>query len=261
LKQPCCKTTRHIFCFIPDITTFIASIGYIINNLPFKAIILNIRLLRLYLNKDHFMSLRAAITGDIVGSTLLSKAELKKLMKELGFILSGHQYEFFRGDSFQAYIKSPEEALEVVLRMRTAAVKFSPQDFACDIKASIGLGEVKSSVKILRSTTEEAFVLSGRALDKLKPPQRLVFACSEKNHLMQLGLQIIGDFIDYIFRHLTIKQAAVLFELLQKRTQTEAAKRLKKSQATINRHAQAGGWPELEKLSVGYKQLLNTIQL
>ena len=207
------------------------------------------------------MSLRAVITGDIVGSTLLSKTDLKKLMKDIDNILTAHQYELFRGDSFQVYLKSPEEALAIVLQMRTAAVRLSPKDFACDIKASVGLGEVKSVVKVLHTATEEAFVLSGRALDKLKSPQRLVFACSEKNNLVQLGLQVSGDYIDYIFRHLTIKQAAVLFELLQKRTQTETAKRLKKSQATINKHAQAAGWAELEKLLANYKQLISAIQL
>lgn len=134
--------------------------------LPFKAIF----------DESVFMSLRAVITGDIVGSTLLSKAELRKLMKDFDSILSVNQYEFFRGDSFQVYIKEPGNALETVLQMRTAAVRISPKDFACDVKASVGLGEVKLAVKILNTTTEEAFVLSGRALDKLKSPQRLAFA-------------------------------------------------------------------------------------
>lgn len=217
---------------------------------PFKAI---------FVYKENVMSLRAVITGDIVGSTLLSKAEFKKLMKEFDVILTGMQYEFFRGDSFQVYLKTPEDALAIVLQMRAAATRISPDDFSCDIKASIGLGEVKSVVKNLHSATEEAFILSGRALDKIKPPQRLVISCSEKNEVLQLALQVSADYVDYIFRHLTMKQAAVLYELLQKRTQTEAARRLKKSQATVNKHAQAAGWPELEKLLANYKQLIGAI--
>lgn len=205
------------------------------------------------------MSLRAVITADIVGSTLLTKAGLKKLMKELDGILTGHSYEFFRGDSFQVYVKSAEEALLLILKLRTTAVKYSPKDFGCDIRAAIGIGEVKSIIKVLHTATDEAFVLSGRAFDTLKPPQRLLFSCSEKNKTVQLGLQVVGDFIDYVFRHLTIKQAGVLSELLQSRTQMETAKLLKKSQATVNKHAQAAGWPELEKLIANYKQFISAI--
>lgn len=207
------------------------------------------------------MPLRAVITADIVGSTLLTKAALKKLMKELNLLLSAYQYEFFRGDSFQVYMKSAADALPLILKLRLAAARQSPSDFACDIKAAVGIGEVKSTVRVLHTATDEAFVLSGRAFDTLKPPQRLLFSCSEKNKVVQLGLQITADYIDYIFRHLTVKQAAVMFELLQNRTQTEVAKRLRKSQATVNKHVQAAGWPEMEKLMMNYKQLTASIVL
>ena len=207
------------------------------------------------------MSLGAVITGDIVGSTNLVKAEFRKLIKTFETILSAHQHEFFRGDSFQAYIKAPEEALVVVLQMRTAAMKVSPDNMVCDVKACIGVGQVKSIIKTLHSATDEAFVLSGRNFDKIKPPQRLLIACPDNNQVIETGLHITGDYIDYIFRHLTIKQAAVLFELLQNRTHTEVAKRLKKSQATVHKHAQAAGWPEMEKLLQDYKQLIAAIKI
>ena len=207
------------------------------------------------------MSLRAVITGDIVGSTALAKTEFRKLIKSFDSILSAHQYEFFRGDSFQVYVKLPEEALAVVLQMRTAAMKASPGNIVCDVKACIGIGQVKSTVKTLHSSTDEAFVLSGRNFDTIKPPQRLLIVCPDNNSVIQTGLQIIGDYTDYIFRHLTIKQAVVLFELSQNRTQTEVAKRLKKSQATVHKHAQAAGWPEMEKLLQDYKQLISAIKI
>lgn len=205
------------------------------------------------------MSQRAVITADIVGSTLLAKAGLKKLMKELDVLLAGYSFEFFRGDSFQVYVKSAEEALPLILKVRAAAVKHSPSDFGCDIKSAIGIGEVKSAVRVLHTATDEAFVLSGRAFDTLKPPQRLLFSCSEKNKIVQLGLQVSANFIDYVFRHLTVKQAAVVSELLQNKTQTETAKLLKKSQATINKHVQAAGWPELERLLANHKQFISAL--
>ncbi len=48
---------------------------------------------------------QAVITGDIVNSTLLDPQQEKKLIKKLSEILEPHKYEFFRGDSFQAFIK------------------------------------------------------------------------------------------------------------------------------------------------------------
>jgi hypothetical protein len=206
------------------------------------------------------MAIGAVITGDIVGSTTLDKATFKKLSKSFDTLLSGHQYEFFRGDSFQVYVKSPVDALPTVLQMRTTAMKISSDEIVCDVKACIGVGQVKAVIKTLHSSTDEAFVLSGRNFDKIKPPQRLLIVCSDNNPVVQTGLQVTGDYIDYIFRHLTIKQAAVLFELQQNRTQTEVAKRLKKSQATVHKHAQAAGWPEMEKLLENYKQLISAIK-
>jgi hypothetical protein len=43
-------------------------------------------------------------------------------------------------------------------------------------------------------------------------------------------------------------------------TQTDTAKRLKKSQATIHKHTQAAGWPEIEKLLEEYKNLITLIE-
>jgi len=86
----------------------------------------------------------AVITADIVNSTKLSKTEYKKLMKSLTAVLQEHQHEFFRGDSFQVLVKSPSNALQVLLQARTAAMKLSEASMpVTDIRASIGIGQVK----------------------------------------------------------------------------------------------------------------------
>lgn len=209
------------------------------------------------------MRMGAVITGDIVASMHLSKADLRKLIKNLSALLTPYQYEFFRGDSFQVFIKSPEEALSTLLQMRIVAMKLLPGDSspASDLRASIGIGQIKASVKFLRTASDEAFIISGRTFDKMKAPQRLLITSNEKNTVINTGLQVIADFVDYIFQRLTTRQAAVVFELLLNRTQTETAKRLKKSQATIHKHAQSAGWPETEKLLADYKLLVSAIIL
>ncbi|MGZ8537200.1 MAG: hypothetical protein ACXWV9_03005 [Flavisolibacter sp.] len=208
------------------------------------------------------MATRAVITADIVNSTKLSKGESKKLMTLVASILEGHKYEFYRGDSFQVFIKEPEDALLLTLQLKAAALKM-PMGLTADmidIRASIGIGSINLPLKTLKTASGEAFILSGRGFDQMKTGQRLYISCNEKNELANPGLRILAGFIDYIFQRLTSKQAAVVFELLQKRTQTDTAKRLKKSQATINKHTQSAGWAEIEKLLAEYKLFINLIQ-
>lgn len=205
----------------------------------------------------------AVITADIVASTSLSKVQLKSLMKNLASILVPYQHEFFRGDSFQVYVKSPHEALLLLLQMRVVAMKLV-QDSSMpvtDVRACLGIGAVKAPVHSLKTASDEAFVISGRAFDKMTSGQRLVITGNEKNSMVNLGFKLVGDFVDYIFQRLTSKQAAVVFEMLMNRTQIEAARRLKKSQATVHKHAQSAGWPELEKLLAHYQTLLSLIAL
>ena len=208
------------------------------------------------------MPVSAVITADIVNSTQLSKPESRKLMTSLFGVLEPYPYEFFRGDSFQVYIKSPAEALGLLLQLRTAAMKLSSESSLpfTDIKGSIGIGFVKLPVKSLNTASAEAFILSGRTFDEMQPAQRLAITCSEKNQTANLALRVIARFIDYLFQRLTVRQAAVVAEMLRNRTQTETAKRLKISQATVHKHIQSAGWPETANLLKEYEALLHSIE-
>jgi len=205
------------------------------------------------------MVLSAVITADIVNSTKLSKAEYKRLMKSLEEILQSYQHEFFRGDSFQVFVKSPDQALRVLLQARTVAMKLS-ESSPSDIRASIGIGQVKLPVKSFQTASGDVFILSGRSFDKMVKDERLIIVSDEKNKAVNLGLKLISQFIDYLFQRLTFKQAAVVYELLMDRSQIDTAKKLKKSQATIHKHIQAAGWPQTEKLLTDYKELIALIQ-
>ena len=205
------------------------------------------------------MILSAVITADIVNSTRLSKTEYKRLIKNLGEILQPYQHEFFRGDSFQVFVKSPNEALRVLLQARMVAMKLSDST-PSDVRASIGIGQVKLPVKSFQTASGDVFILSGRSFDKMVKDERLIIVSDEKNKAVNLGLKLVSQFIDYLFQRLTFKQAAVVYELLMDRTQIDTAKRLKKSQATIHKHIQAAGWPHIEKLLSDYKDLIALIQ-
>ena len=60
------------------------------------------------------MNTQAVLTGDIVNSTKISAAAEKKLLKVLQQVLAAYKFEFYRGDSFQVYIKNPAEACPII---------------------------------------------------------------------------------------------------------------------------------------------------
>ena len=202
----------------------------------------------------------AVITADIVNSTRLKKAEEKMLISNLSFILKSYKFEFYRGDSFQAYIPDPKQALKVVLQVRAAAKRLS-SGFSSpftDIRARIGIGNITEPVKDLKTAKGEAFLLSGRAFDEMsKTGKRLRIQSS--NEAMNLGLKIIANYADSLFSQLTTKQAAVVFELLMDHNQVETAKRLKKSQPTINKHAQSARWVEINNLIEDYQLFITQL--
>jgi hypothetical protein len=202
------------------------------------------------------MAIAAVITADIVHSTQLTGAMGRKLAGKLRSVLASYRFEFYRGDSFQVYIKEPGNALTVVLCLRAAARTIG---FIYDVRASIGIGQVRTHFRELSTATGEAFTLSGRGFDEIsKTENRMIMRSSNKPATS--SLKIMAYFIDYIFKGLTPKQAEVLLVLLAGNTQQEAARKLKKSQSTVNKHAQSAGWNELVKLSEEFRELvlLNT---
>lgn len=211
-------------------------------------------------NQLSVMATRAVITGDIVNSTLLTTAKEKRLLKVLGEILEPHQFEFYRGDSFQVYQQDAGGALRTALLCRAAAISISreKETVSSDIRLSVGIGEAKAFVKTLSTAKGEAFILSGRAFDAIaKNNIRLVITTS--NSLANEGLQVIADYINALFAALTGKQATVIFELLKGQTQQLVAEKLKKSKSTINQHVSSARWPEIEKLLQQYENIINQI--
>ena len=206
------------------------------------------------------MAIRAVLTGDIVNSTGLGKAIENKLLKNMQQLLNSYMYEFYRGDSFQVYIKDPKLALQTALLCRTIAISVSPEDetIFSDVRVSIGIGQVKAPVRTLGSAKGEAFLLSGRAFDEIvKTDTRL--SVSTTNTLANEGLQVISDYINAIFKTMTGKQAQVIFELLKGKTQMAVAKKLKRTKSTINQHVSSGRWNEIEKLLKQYENIINQL--
>ena len=101
----------------------------------------------------------------------------------------------------------------------------------------------------------EDFFLSGRGLDEFEKTGKM-FIIQSEDTTINIALKAISLFTDYLFNNLTIKQVEVLKHLLSNCTQVEIAKIIIRSQSTINRHVQALGWRELERLLNLYYQCI-----
>ncbi len=207
------------------------------------------------------MSINAILTCDVVNSTKLTPAKERNLITSIKRIFEAYKIEFFRGDSFQVYIKEPENALFLSLLTRLAAIKLNKEQKIeiIDVRISIGVGEVKQPVKLLATAKGEAFLLSGRAFDEIaKTNQRLAIAIN--NPIANEGLNVLTDYVNQIFEKITAKQAEVLFELLNGATQHAVAKKIKKTKSTVHQLTTAGQWPHLEKLMQQYKNIIKLVQ-
>lgn len=191
--------------------------------------------------------LNAVITGDFVRSTLLEKAEESKLYKDVAKIAAAYPYSVYRGDSFQVYIRDAAESLRIVFLMRCAARRIEQPGIDFDIRQSIGIAVQTSAVRQLPSAKGAPFVLSGRAFDTMKDEGALLVITTGQELFNQV-FEMLAAFADDIFGSMTPKQALVVFELLSGRTQQEVAKKLKKTQPTINRQARAAKWHRLQEL-------------
>jgi len=190
----------------------------------------------------------AILTADIVNSTQLPVSEEKKLIQIIKSITGPNKIEFFRGDSFQVYFKDVSVSLKTALLLRCAAKRIEvPESHGFDIRVSLGLGRVELPVRLLATAKGEAFLLSGRAFDSLQRSDKKLAVVSS-NEIINAGLDILASYMDTLFSSLTAKQATTIFELLSGFTQAQAARKLKKSQATINQHAQGAKWAEIKNL-------------
>lgn len=212
-------------------------------------------------------SIHAVLTGDIVNSTKLEPAMEKELIKALKEILEPYKYEFYRGDSFQVYLKKPVSSLRLALLCRTQAISMTEgRDEASlsDVRISIGIGQVALPIRDLGTAKGEAFVLSGRSFDKLQSPdkgqateKRLSIASDQT--IADIGFQVIAEYIDAIYKGMTGKQAAVIMGLLKGKTQQQIASELNRSKSTVSQFASSGEWPAIERLLQQYELLINQL--
>lgn len=133
------------------------------------------------------------ITGDIINSKKNNpKAWLKLLKAELDTIGNSPKFwEIYRGDSFQAIINNPEDALTMAIKIK-AALKSARH---INVRMAIGLGDRTYNAAKVTESNGSAFVHSGEKFELLrKEKQNLAIKSdsdifdTEMNLYLKLGL-------------------------------------------------------------------------
>ncbi|KYG72821.1 hypothetical protein [Roseivirga echinicomitans] len=190
--------------------------------------------------------IKAVITGDIVGSTLIT-ADFKKVLHQIGDDIQQHQDEHFildiyRGDSFQSISRQANKALLVLLIIKAGLKRYSnkkgSKEVQWDARMSLGIGVLEDypNGNNLSESSGEPFTISGRAFDKMKEKGTLI-QIKTNDESINAELEAVVPLIEVITDRWTTAQADAVYRslLLTEATQEEIGKILGKSQRVISK--------------------------
>ncbi|MES2133528.1 MAG: SatD family protein [Bacteroidota bacterium] len=214
--------------------------------------------------------IHAIITGDIIDSTHLNEAERKKMLAILKKVFAdleedsnNHDFKIYRGDSFQGVCNAPEEALLVSLKIKTALLRtgFTESNKALDARLAIGIGTAGKVSKNIGLSDGEAFRNSGQLLNpktkeefkKLKD-YKLLFKSPWED--VNAEVEVLLSAMDALMGKWTIEQAEVIYELLNRKTQTQIAAELSKSQSSISERVQNANWLAISNILARYETIV-----
>lgn len=214
---------------------------------------------------------KAVITGDVVGSTKLGdRAKLLRSMKyvfgqleEHRFIQKGH-WTVFKGDSFQL-ISSPGKAFTIMLLLRAAfsggiyrlappivVDEMLPGTF--DVRLSCGIGKVEALPKQLNEAYGEAFILSGKMLDRISP-QDLRLLVTTPDARLNGHFEMVCRLSEVLVREWTDRSAQAIFRrLMYGETQVASAAFFGISQSSVQHRLKIGHYDEISYLLAYFEQ-------
>lgn len=200
----------------------------------------------------------AVLTGDVVQSTKLAARDLAAAREAIAYALGEARAwrrgafkgapEFFRGDSFQALMAAPGLSLRAALFVRARLIA----ETGADCRIAIGLGAVESVSRTRVSLSRgEAFVASGRALDKLSAGRLAIHAgeaFAEGLGPLAPLLPAYAGLADALVSGWTRRQAEVACAALAlpARTQDAIAASMKVTKQAVSKTLDAAHWRALD---------------
>ena len=215
------------------------------------------------------MTYKAVLTADVENSTRLDARTLERVLavlqeelrelKQAG-MLEG--FELYRGDSAQAVVARPSQALKAAFRIKTAINRLDRdkqpsgrgQAVLYNIRIAVGVGEAEERANAVM-TNDEPFVLSGKGLNEIsgKKMSLGVFTSREViNREMAVELYLF----DWIMQQWSLSSAGVIYEKLQDKTERQIAGEMNISQPAVNQRSSAACWNGLALLLRRYETLI-----
>ncbi len=162
------------------------------------------------------------ITGDLVNSSdgkergITYREVVNTLLREV----SQHDWysiskaEFFRGDSFQITMESPQSILEVAAFIRTYLISLTDvHELAhLDARLSLSIEMLNKYSQYTESAYEQAYILSGKNLESMHKSKKMVFNSSQNN--LMLPVSSITGLLDNTISMLSKSQIEILKEAL-----------------------------------------------
>lgn len=192
------------------------------------------------------------ITADIIESTEINfdyrNILFSKFNEGLDIIKKEYaiEYEWYRGDSFQVKILNCINSLKIILLIKFWIKSFEKEaKKSYDVRISLGIGKSELSQNLLATSDGEAYRISGRNLDSLKPNKQTIIVDSNDSNSKYLKIESL--LLNAIIDNITPIQSKVLFYKLRGIKEDEIAKQLDLAQSTINQHSNSGNWGTISK--------------
>jgi hypothetical protein len=198
----------------------------------------------------------AILTGDIVGSSKMDPEQLDILLNKLRQFLDVQkntkypdmEFEFFRGDSVQIKLYEPEYALTLAAYIRAYVISMTPSQNSrlYDIRISVGIGDVNTASDKLTTSTGQAFVFSGHALDRMKNKERFVFKSSYDE--LDRDMTIVTDMLTVIINHWTLNRTKIVLEMLLGTSREDICRKFNIGNPTLSTTLTNANYSELKRL-------------
>lgn len=151
--------------------------------------------------------------------------------------------EFFRGDSFQITVESPQSILEMAAFIRTYLISLTDvyELTKLDARLSISIEMLNKYSQYDESAYEVAYILSGRNLELMHKAKNMVFNSSHK--ALMFSLSSITNLLDNTITMLSKPQAEILKEALDVMdvNPPELATKMQKSRQNIHKIIERSG--------------------
>ncbi len=214
----------------------------------------------------------ATISADVVSSTSLSiesmiglNEHIKKCLALLEDRYMGFWGRIVRGDTIECILRSPENALEVALVLKTGVKSFIPKSDATDsfskygLRIAIGLGDMKTVSRERDMMDGDAIYRSGRALDSLVGRSKYSFTISMADGKQEQILRIMFSLINDLVNNTTARRCRTLYEKILYKDANIIAKNMGITPSGVNQNLNALCWSSIEQVIEYYKEIVREL--